>query len=62
MIMATIKVQNMNCGKCVERIKNALKEANIECDVCLESKTVTVADELKNAAVNELDDIGFIVL
>lgn len=60
--MATIKVQNMNCGKCVERIKNALTAAQIECEVCLENKTVTVADELEQAAANELDDIGFIVL
>lgn len=60
--MATIKVQNMNCGKCVERIKNALAAAQIECEVCLENKTVTVADELEQAAANELDDIGFIVL
>lgn len=60
--MAVIKVQNMNCGKCVERIKNALDNAKIESEISLENKTVTVADGFADAAKEELDDIGFIIL
>ncbi len=59
--MAIINVQNMNCNKCVERIKNALDGAKIEANIELASKTVEVEDALFEKAKEELDDIGFIV-
>lgn len=54
-----LKVEGMHCSKCVERIANALKAANIECKIDLESKTVEVADTNADKAIEELDDIGF---
>ena len=55
----TLKVENMHCPKCVERISKALAAANIECKVDLAIKTVTVEDALADKAIEELDDIGF---
>lgn len=54
-----LKVENMHCPKCVERISRALEAANIECKVDLSSRTVTVDDSLADKAIAELDDIGF---
>lgn len=57
--MAIIKVSNMMCGKCVQRIEKALNEADITAKITLENKTVEVDDSLLEKTVSELDDIGF---
>lgn len=59
--MTTLKVPEMHCEKCVARITNALRAAELSFEVCLDSKTVTIdgteADVEK--AKSELDDLGF---
>jgi copper chaperone CopZ len=57
----TLKVPDMHCVKCVERITNALSAAKLSFQVSLENKTVTVdGDEAcVKKAIEELDDLGF---
>ncbi len=59
--MAVLKVEDMHCGKCVERITNALNEVNLDFAVSLEDKTVTIngCAHCVKTAVSELDDLGF---
>ena len=59
--MITIKVPDMMCTHCVERITNALTAADLKFSVSLENKTVTI-DGCQNCvktAVGELEDLGF---
>jgi copper chaperone CopZ len=59
--MTTLKVPDMHCEKCVERITNALNAAKLTFQISLEDKTVTIdGDESNvNTAVEALDDLGF---
>ncbi len=57
--MKTLKVEDMHCEMCVKRISNALTEANIAFEVSLADKTVAVADDSVEKAIEELDDLGF---
>ena len=59
--MTTLKVSDMHCEKCVERITNALNAANLSFQVSLENKTVTIDgdEDCVKTAVEELDDLGF---
>lgn len=58
--MKLLKVQDMHCGKCVQRITEAMKTAEVECQVSLEDKTVTLLkDEDLEKAISELEDLGF---
>jgi copper chaperone CopZ len=60
--MATVlKVPDMHCEKCVERITNALNAAGLSFEVSLNDKTVTVNGDDASAAkaAEALDDIGF---
>ena len=59
--MAVLKVEGMHCGKCVERITNALNEVKLDFTVSLEDKTVTIngCDHCVKTAISELDDLGF---
>ncbi|MBQ2981077.1 MAG: heavy-metal-associated domain-containing protein [Lachnospiraceae bacterium] len=59
--MAVLKVEGMHCGKCVERITNALNQVNLDFNVSLEDKTVTIngCDQCVKTAISELDDLGF---
>ena len=59
--MAVLKVEEMHCGKCVERITNALNEVNLDFSVSLEDKTVTIngCAHCVKTAIEELDDLGF---
>ena len=59
--MAVLKVEDMHCGKCVERITNALNAVNLDFSVSLEDKTVTIngCAHCVKTAVSELDDLGF---
>lgn len=54
-----LKVENMHCSKCVERITKALESAKIKSNVNLNDKTVEVDDKDAIRAISELDDIGF---
>ncbi|MDY5611558.1 heavy-metal-associated domain-containing protein [Dysosmobacter sp.] len=59
--MTTIKVPDMMCTHCVERITNALTAADLTFTVSLEEKAVTI-DGCQNCvqtAVSELEDLGF---
>ena len=57
--MVTFKVKNMRCEHCSARIEDALKKENIEAEVRLADKTVTVADDKREAVSGLLDDLGF---
>ena len=57
--MKTLKVADMHCQKCVQRISNALEEAGIGFEISLENKTVTVEESKAAAAATVLDDLGF---
>ena len=59
--MTVLKVGEMHCGKCVERITKALTEADIKFSVSLENKTVTIdgCEHCVKTAIEELDDLGF---
>lgn len=59
--MTTLKVEEMHCGKCVERITRALDAAGLDFEVSLEEKSVRIngCEHCVKTAVEELDDIGF---
>ena len=59
--MKVIKVADMHCEKCVERITNILTEEGLKFSVSLENKTVTIdgCDHCLKAALEALDDLGF---
>lgn len=57
--MTTLKVEGMHCEKCVARISDAFKAAEIEFEISLAQKTVSVEDSKVELAKEELDDLGF---
>lgn len=59
--MAVLKVEKMHCEKCVERISKALGAADLDFEVSLADKTVTIngCEHCVKTAVSELDDLGF---
>lgn len=59
--MYVLKVNDMMCEKCVERITKALNEANLTNEVSLENKTVTIdgCEKCLAKAKEILDDLGF---
>lgn len=59
--MTTLKVEEMHCNKCVERISKALDAAELNYTVSLENKTVTIdgCEHCVKTAIEELDDLGF---
>lgn len=57
--MTEIKVEGMHCPVCVKRISDALKEAEIEAVISLETKTVSVNENDVERAKEELEDLGF---
>ena len=57
--MTEIKVEGMHCPVCVKRISDALKEAEIDAVVSLETKTVSVNEGDVERAKEELEDLGF---
>ena len=59
--MAVLKVEEMHCEKCVERINKALSAAELDFSVSLADKTVTVngCEHCVKTAVSELEDLGF---
>ncbi|MEG1458363.1 MAG: heavy-metal-associated domain-containing protein [Acetivibrio sp.] len=59
--MRILKVEEMHCSACVDRITKALTEAELKFRVSLEEKTVCVdgGDQSVKTAIEELDDLGF---
>lgn len=59
--MQTLKVKEMSCNHCVERIHKALEAVDIKHTIDLDSKTVTIdgCDNCIKTAIEELADIGF---
>jgi len=59
--MTTLKVPDMHCEKCVERITNALNSAKLSFQISLKDKTVIIDDDPDSMkiAIEELDDLGF---
>ncbi len=57
--MVEIKVEGMHCPMCVKRISEALKEAGIEAEINLETKTVSVEETNAEKAKEEIEDLGF---
>lgn len=57
--MKVLSVPDMHCEKCIERISNALKTANIAFEISLTHKTVSVEEDKVLATIEELDDLGF---
>lgn len=59
--MTVIKVEDMHCNKCVERITDLLTEEGLDFEVSLEDKTVTIdgCEHCVRLALNALEDLGF---
>lgn len=59
--MTKIKVTDMHCEKCVERITKAMKEDGLDFKVDLETKTVAIdgCEHCVKTALETLDDLGF---
>lgn len=59
--MTVIKVPDMHCEKCVERITKIMKEEGLDFTVSLEQKTVTIdgCEHCVKTALEALDDLGF---
>ncbi len=59
--MMLIRVPDMHCQKCVERITKALINAGFDIKVDLETKLVTINGETidESKAIAELEDLGF---
>lgn len=57
----TVLKTNMHCEKCAERITKAMAKAEIDVQVSLENKTVTVngCGNCVKKAKEILDDLGF---
>lgn len=62
--MAVLKVEQMHCEKCVDRISKALAAAELDFEVSLSDKTVTIngCEHCVKTAVSELDDLGFLAV
>lgn len=56
-----IKVEDMHCEHCVERIANALNEVGIKNEINLEQKTVIIdgCEHCLKTAISEIKDLGF---
>lgn len=59
--MTVIKVADMHCEKCVERITKLLTEEGLNFSVSLENQTVTIdgCQHCVKTALEALDDLGF---
>ncbi|NLL91406.1 MAG: heavy-metal-associated domain-containing protein [Ruminococcaceae bacterium] len=57
--MKTLKVEQMHCINCVNRISSAFKTEKIGFEISLENRIVRVDDGKVNLAIELLDDLGF---
>jgi len=55
----TIKVPDMHCQKCVERISKYIGMMGFSYEIDLENQTVTVEDKYYAKTIEILDDLGF---
>lgn len=59
----TLTVQGMSCGHCVNAIKSALKEINVDANVDLDSKSVAVTYDDSKVSIEKIkeaiDDQGY---
>lgn len=59
--MTVLKAEDMMCDHCVDRIKNGLEGADIQAEVDLSEKTVSIEgdDAVIDKAKEILGDLGF---
>ncbi|MBU5459077.1 heavy-metal-associated domain-containing protein [Anaerostipes sp. MSJ-23] len=59
--MTVLKADDMMCDHCVDRIKNGLEDADIEAEIDLSDKTITIDadDEVVERAKEILGDLGY---
>lgn len=59
--MTVLKVEEMHCPKCVERISKAFDKAELTYEVSLENKTVTIdgCEHCVAKAKEILEELGF---
>jgi len=59
--MRILKVEDMHCEKCVERITKAMTAEDLDFQISLADKTVSVdgCDRCVGKAIEVLDDLGF---
>lgn len=59
--MTVIKVPDMHCEKCVERITKIMTEEGLDFKVSLQDKTVIIdgCEHCVKTALEALDDLGF---
>ena len=59
--MAILKIADMHCDKCVERIAKILTEDGLDFKVSLADKTVTIdgCEHCVKTAIESLADLGF---
>lgn len=59
--MTVLKVPEMSCSHCVDRISKALTAENLDFIVSLEEKTVQIngSDADVSKAIAALDDVGY---
>ena len=59
--MTVIKVKDMHCEKCVERISKLMKEEGLDFTVSLAEQTVTIngCQHCVKTALEALDALGF---
>lgn len=59
--MTVLKVEEMSCNHCVQRIGGVLEAAGITHSISLEDKTVAIegCENCAAKAIEELGDIGF---
>ncbi len=57
--MKTLKVEEMHCMNCVNRISSALKAEGIKFEIKLEEKIILIDPEKVDLAIDILDDLGF---
>jgi copper chaperone CopZ len=57
--MKTLKVEQMHCINCVNRISSAFKSEGIGFEISLEDRSVRVEDDKEDLAIKLLDDLGF---
>jgi copper chaperone CopZ len=54
-----LTVPDMSCGHCVERIRRALEEKGIQCDIDLHNRTVTLDAKDEDEALRKLEAIDY---
>ena len=57
--MKTLKVEEMHCMNCVNRISSALKTEGIKFEIELEEKIIRIDPEKVDLVIDILDDLGF---